>query len=169
MASFASRTMQKLFSARLLLEHLADADNQDELVRPAFKTAHIEAVLFQMQGAFQSLLYEIAETARLPKGEWHNSQDLQAAAEQHERFLPQLNILLELENDSFSWLSQFQQRYKSCWLPEYQVVTEVKEQAATASLISVANDAISDQQQLTLWLESMQALIKDLRLTMQEF
>lgn len=170
MASFASRTMQKLFAARLLLKHLDQLDEQDELIQPAFKTAHIEAVLFQMQGALQALLYEIAETARMPAGQWYRIEDLVLAAEESQRVLPQLNRLVALKNDSFSWLSQFERRYQACWLPEKTGVKEVRQQAPeSAMMIAVSDDAASDQVQLNAWLDSMQALVKDLRLTMQEY
>lgn len=172
MASFASRTMQKLFAARILLKQLSQMRDQDELVQPAFKTAHIEAVLFQMQGALQALLYEIAETARMPAGQWYCIEDLQQAAQANDRVLPQLNVLIELQKDSFSWLSQFNRRYQACWLPEKQGVKEVRQQAPESSnsmMIAVSNDAVSDQIQLNAWLDSMQALVKDLRLTMQEY
>jgi len=170
MPSFASRTMQKLYSARLLAEHLNALEQQDELVRSAFRMAHTEAVLFQMQGALQSLLYEIAEAARLPQGEWLTIEDLQQAADEHERCLPQLNILLELQNDSFSWLNQFQKRYQSCWLPERQSTDkDVHVASQAANLISTAPEEVSEIEQLKLWLTNMQALVNDLRQTMQEF
>jgi len=168
MASFASRTMQKLYSARLLLQHFDQIDAQDELVRPAYASAHFEAVVFHLQGALQALLYEIAETARLPAGTWKTPSDLQQAAEKHGCVLPQLNRVLALEKDSFSWLSQLQKRYQACWLPEPS-----KAQAAPVNfnmdLISVVSDSTSDQQQLRLWLDHMHAFVDDLRQTMQEF
>ncbi|OPX56986.1 hypothetical protein SAMN02745127_00819 [Oceanospirillum multiglobuliferum] len=172
MASFASRTMQKLFAARILLKHLDQLSDQDELIQPAFKTAHIEAVVFQMQGALQALLYEIAEAARMPAGQWHSINELHQAALENERTLPQLNILIELQKDSFSWLSQFSRRYQACWLPDKQGAKEVHQQTPESSgamMIAVADDSVSDQVQLNAWLDSMQALVKDLRLTMQEY
>lgn len=171
MSSFASRTMQKLFAARLLLDRLGDADQQDELIQHSFKAAHVDAVLFHLQGALQSLLYEIAETARMPAGQWHSLEDLHQAAEDNERFLPQLNVLLELQNDSFSWFSQFQKRYQACWLPDVQPGADSKgvKTVDSNSLIALSEDSISDQQQLQLWLDSMQALVRDLRQTMQEY
>lgn len=170
MASFASRTLQKLYSARLLLQHFDQLDQQDELVRPAYSTAHVEAVVFHLQGAVQALLYEIAETARMPVGHWRCAADLQAAAERQGRVLPQLNRLLELENESFSWLSQLNRRYQACWLPETSKAdTAASKETSGAQLIAVAQDGASDQQQLNLWLESLQVLIADLRQTMQEF
>lgn len=168
MASFASRTMQKMYSAKLVLKHFDGIDQQDELVRPAFATAHAEAVVFHLQGALQSLIYEIAETARMPKGTWRTAADLQASAEAEGRVIPHLNRILELEKDSFSWLSQLNRRYQACWLPE-RPKAEPAMPDSDLPLISVAKETASDQQQLTLWLESMQAFITDLRQTMQEF
>lgn len=168
MASFASRTMQKLYSARLLLQHFDQVDQQDELVRPAFISAHADAVVFHLQGALQALLYEIAETARMPQGEWKTAADLQRAAEDQGRVIPHLNQILELEKDSFSWLSQLNRRYRDCWLPELKQVDTVNDTSA-AQLIPLASDSVSEQQQLNSWLESLQAFIRDLRQTMQEF
>ncbi len=167
MASFASRTMQKLYSARLLLQHFDQVDQQDDLIRPAFVSAHADAVVFHLQGAVQALLYEIAETARLPQGEWKTAADLQRAAEEQGRVIPHLNRILELEKDSFSWLSQLNRRYRACWLPERKQVETVTDSAA--QLIPLASDSVSEQQQLNSWLESLQVFIRDLRQTMQEF
>lgn len=166
MSSFASRTMQKLYSARLLAEHLEALEQQDELVRPAFKVAHLEAVLFQLQGAFQSLLYEIAETARISGGEWHSVEDLQQEAEKLDKHLPQLNVLKELQADSYGWLSQFQKRYQDVWLP---VSAPVQQQTSGADLIGTAPEELSEINQINSWIDNMQALIRDLRQTMQEF
>ena len=168
MASVASRTMQKLYSARLLLQHFDQVDQQDEFIRPAYISAHADAVVFHLQGAMQALLYEIAETARLPQGEWKTAADLQQAADEQGCVIPHLNRILELEKDSFSWLSQLNRRYRDCWLPELKQVAAIEE-SAVATLIPLASDFVSDQQQLISWLESMQLFINDLRQTMQEF
>ncbi len=168
MASIASRTMQKLYSAKLLLQHFDQVDQQDEFVRPAYISAHSDAVVFHLRGALQAFLYEIAETARLPQGEWETAADLQAAAEAQGRVIPHLNRILELEKDSFSWLSQLNRRYRACWLPELNQTENVVD-ASAPQLIPLASDSVSDQQQLQSWLEGLQAFINDLRQTMQEF
>ena len=168
MASAASRTLQKLYSARLLLQHFEQADQQDELVRAAYIAAHSDAVVFHLQGALQALLYEIAETARLPEGVWMSAAELKQSAESQGRVLPQLNRILELENDSFSWLSQLNRRYRACWLPQ-AAVRDVEPAESAAQLIPVARPSDSDREQLVLWLEQLQQLIQELRQTMQEF
>jgi len=161
--------MQKLYSARLLLQHLDQLDQQNDLVRPAYATAHGEAVVFHLQGALQALLYEIAETARMPVGNWRSVGDLQAAAQSQNRVLPQLDRLVQLERESFSWLSQLNRRYQACWLPEIGKAESAPAEMSGAQLISVSQDTSSDQQQLNLWLDNLQGLITDLRQTMQEF
>ena len=169
MASAASRTMQKLYSARLLLQHFDNADQQDECIRPAYISAHTDAVVFHLQAAVQAFLYEIAETARLPQGVWFTASDLQTVAEAQGCVLPHLNRLLELEKDSFSWLSQLNRRYQACWLPEKSSTARPEVAEAGAQLIALTEDPVSEQQQLNAWLEQLQAFIRDLRQTMQEF
>ncbi len=168
MVSMASRTMQKLYSARLLLQHFDQVDHQDELIRPAYISAHADAVVFHLQGAMQALLYEIAETAQLPQGEWKTAADLRQAADVKGCVIPHLNRILALEKDSFSWLSQLNRRYRDCWLPELKQV-DVVDPSLAAPLIPLARDSFSEQQQLISWLENMQSFINDLRQTMQEF
>lgn len=169
----ASRTSQKLYFAKILLEGLPDVKQPNSMNAAAIDQAFVEAVCFHLFGAYQSLLREIIESYHMSIDQLdttpiRTAQSVQAYCQQQGRMVPELNRLISLEEDANSWLAQLVSLYGNA--------IDTGANRSNASSATTANNAISmrssDLDKIALLNEIHQQLPRladDLRQSMEEW
>lgn len=105
MSDWLGQTNQKLYQARLLIDA---SEAESDVV--ALAKALQEGATFQLMLAYQAYLHELAELAQF-RGEILSLQQL---IDDCNVPIGEMTELKQLEQDSFSWLSQLMQAFQQC-------------------------------------------------------
>ncbi|MBB1520769.1 DUF6586 family protein [Aquipseudomonas guryensis] len=112
-----TRTNQKVYFAGLALENLRKAETGTSMHGQGQVQAEREAALFHLYGALLGLCHEIAGYYRLPEANVPRAELLLNQAVLQAAPSPELAELVELAQQSETWLAQLLQAYAKLFLP----------------------------------------------------
>ncbi|OQX37097.1 MAG: hypothetical protein B0D91_07560 [Oceanospirillales bacterium LUC14_002_19_P2] len=119
--SVRARTNQKLYMARLNLDHWESLLATNAL--PVEGEACRESFLFHAVGGYRSLLAEMLEAADID-GSVETADQAAVVAEKYGKTVAELSALLQLEETQESWLSALLMKWGGCWSPSVTAVAE---------------------------------------------
>ena len=112
-----TRTNQKIYFAGLALDNLRKAEAGTSLHGQGQVQAEREAALFHLYGALLGLCHEIAGYYRLPEANVPRAELLLNQAVLQAAPSPELAELVELAQQSETWLAQLLQAYAKLFQP----------------------------------------------------
>lgn len=112
-----TRTNQKIYFAGLALDNLRKAEAGTSLHGQGQVQAEREAALFHLYGALLGLCHEIAGYYRLPEANVPRAELLLNQAVLQAAPSPELAELVELAQQSETWLAQLLQAYSKLFQP----------------------------------------------------
>ncbi|WP_343216914.1 DUF6586 family protein [Kistimonas asteriae] len=119
--SVRARTNQKLYMARLNLDHWESLLTRNAL--PVEGEACRESFLFHAVGGYRSLLAEMLDAADIDASA-DTADQAAIVAEKYGKTVAELSALLQLEETQESWLSALLMKWDGCWLPSATGVVE---------------------------------------------
>ena len=164
------KSNQRLYFAKIHLENLNELNSKENILhRKALYQAHKEAFLFQLYGAFEGLLWEIANTYDVTMQAGMGAEGLQRVCQQQERVCPEVDRLLDLSQREGHWLQAFLRDWrKAQTLDPHEFGTLV----APANLNSIEIRRVDDEEntdQLNQWHREMGELINETRTILGEW
>jgi len=112
-----TRTNQKLFFAGLALENWQRAERQGAVNSPGLVQAEREASLFHLYGALLGLCHEITGYYRMPDAHATRVECLLTRSLQDSPASPELAELIELAEQSGSWVADLLAAYAALFEP----------------------------------------------------
>ncbi|NPU95134.1 MAG: hypothetical protein HPY82_24800 [Gammaproteobacteria bacterium] len=161
---------QKRYFAAFYLEAIENADKDERLLnRKALLAAHRESCLFHLMGAYEALIWEVAQSYGVTFRAGMPLQQLLTGAQEEGKSIPELDRLLQLQSQSGGWLNRM--------LKAWQRVQDVDPAATTVAKAPVNLNAIEvrvvaeedDLLQLSDWHDNLRELIEETRQTMGEW
>lgn len=161
---------QKRYFAAFYLEAIENADKDERLLnRKALLAAHRESCLFHLMGAYEALIWEVAQSYGVTFRAGMPLQQLLNGAQEEGKSIPELDRLLQLQSQSGGWLHRM--------LKAWQRVQDVDPAATTVAKAPVNLNAIEvrvvaeedDLLQLSDWHDNLRELIEETRQTMGEW
>lgn len=161
---------QKRYFAAFYLEAIENADKDERLLnRKALLAAHRESCLFHLMGAYEALIWEVAQSYGVTFRAGMPLQQLLTGAQEEGKSIPELDRLLQLQSQSGGWLNGM--------LKAWQRVRDVDPAATTVAKAPVNLNAIEvrvvaeedDLLQLSDWHDNLRELIEETRQTMGEW
>lgn len=161
---------QKRYFAAFYLEAIENADKDEHLLnRKALLAAHRESCLFHLMGAYEALIWEVAQSYGVTFRAGMPLQQLLTGAQEEGKSIPELDRLLQLQSQSGGWLNRM--------LKAWQRVQDVDPAATTVAKAPVNLNAIEvrvvaeedDLLQLSDWHDNLRELIEETRQTMGEW
>ena len=161
---------QKRYFAAFYLEAIENADKDERLLnRKALLAAHRESCLFHLMGAYEALIWEVAQSYGVTFRAGMPLQQLLTGAQEEGKSIPELDRLLQLQSQSGGWLNRM--------LKAWQRVQDVDPAATTVAKVPVNLNAIEvrvvaeedDLLQLSDWHDNLRELIEETRQTMGEW
>lgn len=161
---------QKRYFAAFYLEAIENADKDERLLnRKALLAAHRESCLFHLMGAYEALIWEVAQSYGVTFRAGMPLQQLLTGAQEEGKSIPELDRLLQLQSQSGGWLHRM--------LKAWQRVQDVDPAATTVAKAPVNLNAIEvrvvaeedDLLQLSDWHDNLRELIEETRQTMGEW
>lgn len=161
---------QKRYFAAFYLEAIENADKDERLLnRKALLAAHRESCLFHLMGAYEALIWEVAQSYGVTFRAGIPLQQLLTGAQEEGKSIPELDRLLQLQSQSGGWLNRM--------LKAWQRVQDVDPAATTVAKAPVNLNAIEvrvvaeedDLLQLSDWHDNLRELIEETRQTMGEW
>lgn len=162
------RSNEKLHFAQLYIELLQQNNSDlDSLRQKVLTKAHWETAVLHLMGAYVGLLQQIAHNYELPLSGILSLEQLEQQFVQRGYVSPELARIRQLLNEPNTWLSHLHQAYVSCWQLE-QLSTKPVDANILASTVSQITPVRSPTE-LTIWLDQLTCLIKDIRQSMEEW
>jgi len=161
---------QKRYFAAFYLEAIENADKDERLLnRKAVLAAHRESCLFHLMGAYEALIWEVAQSYGVTFRAGMPLQQLLAEAQDEGKSIPELDRLLQLQSLPGGWLNRM--------LQAWHRVQDVDPAATTVAKAPVNLNAIEvrvvaeedDLLQLSDWHDNLRELIEETRQTMGEW
>ena len=161
---------QKRYFAAFYLEAIENADKDERLLnRKALLAAHRESCLFHLMGAYEALIWEVAQSYGVTFRAGMPLQQLLEVAQGDGKSIPELDRLLQLQSLPGGWLNRM--------LQAWQRVQDVDPAATTVAKAPVNLNAIEvrvvaeedDLLQLSDWHDNLRDLIEETRQTMGEW
>lgn len=161
---------QKRYFAAFYLEAIENADKDERLLnRKALLAAHRESCLFHLMGAYEALIWEVAQSYGVTFRAGMPLQQLLNGAQEEGKSIPELDRLLQLQSQPGGWLYRM--------LKAWQRVQDVDPAATTVAKAPVNLNAIEvrvvaeedDLLQLSDWHDNLRELIEETRQTMGEW
>jgi hypothetical protein len=112
-----TRTNQKIYFAGLALEALGKAEESRAMNAQGLIQAERESALFHLYGALLGLCHEIAGFYRLPQANAPRAEALLTKEVLAAIAIPEMAELVELAQQSETWLAQLLAAYNALFLP----------------------------------------------------
>jgi hypothetical protein len=166
-----TRTNQKLFYAGLSLESWRAAQEGQAVNSLALIQAEREAALFHLYGALLGLCHEIAGYYRLPESNAARAEQLLDKALLDTAPSPELAELIELAQQSETWLAQLLKAYSELFQPPL-AAKKVKVDPRTPLIEAISLDQEVPplaRETLESWRQELKGLAKRFRETLSEW
>jgi hypothetical protein len=166
-----TRTNQKLFYAGLSLESWRAAQEGQAVNSLALIQAEREAALFHLYGALLGLCHEIAGYYRLPESNAARAEQLLDKALLDTAPSPELAELIELAQQSETWLAQLLKAYSELFQPPL-AAKKVKVDPCTPLIEAISLDQEVPplaRETLESWRQELKGLAKRFRETLSEW
>ena len=161
---------QKRYFAAFYLEAIEKAEKDEHVLnRKALLAAHRESCLFHLVGAYEALIWEVAnlygETFRVGM----SLTQLLEAARESGKSIPELDRLLELESHQDGWLNRMMRAWRRVQDVDPAAMTVAK---APVNLNAIEVRVVAEEDdllQLSDWHGNLSELIEETRQTLQEW
>lgn len=165
-----TRTNQKIYFAGLALENLRKAEEGRAMNGLGQVHAEREAALFHLYGALLGLCHEIAGYYRLPQANVPRAELLLNQAVLQEAPSPELAELVELAQQSETWLAQLLQAYAKLFQPPQAPRTaKVDPTLPLIQAVSVEEEVLPlDREELEAWRQQLKQLALRFRESLSE-
>jgi len=167
----AGGTNQKLYFARVHLDEIRRAQEDDTLFnRKLVIGANTESALFHLYCAYQSLLWEIANTYDVTMESHLALVDLLAIFQKANKVSGELNQLGELERNPASWLSNMLlgwSRVQTLGVVKVRTVASAPATSAAITVCDVSEDV--SLQQLEQWHQELRMISEHFRGLLEEW
>jgi hypothetical protein len=166
-----TRTNQKFFYAGLALESWRKAEEGRAMNAQGLIQAEREAALFHLYGALLGLCHEIAGYYRLPERAVARAEELLSRAVLEAAPSPELAELVELAQQSETWLAQLLLAYAELFQPPREE-RKVKADVLTPLIEAVSLDqelAPLSRETLEEWRQQLKALAQRFRESLTEW
>ncbi|MGE8362099.1 DUF6586 family protein [Pseudomonas sp.] len=166
-----TRTNQKIFYAGLALDAWRVAEEGRAMNAQALVQAEREAALFHLYGAVLGLCHEIAGYYRLPGSTAPRAEQFLVPAVVESAPCPELAELVELAQQSETWLAQLLAAYAALFQPP-QADKKAKVDPSTPLIQAVSLDEEEPplaRETLEAWRENLKGLARRFRETLTEW
>lgn len=165
-----SKANQKRYFAAFYLEAIEKADKDERLVnRKAVLAAHRESCLFHLMGTYEALIWEVAQTYTVPFRAGMPLQQLLDDAHAAGKSIPELEQVLQLQQQSGSWLNRMVNAWQRVQDVDPATTTVAK---APVNLNAIEVRVVADEDellQLSDWHDNLRNLIEEVRQTLGEW
>ena len=161
---------QKCYFAGFYLEAIEKAEKDESLLnRKAVLAAHRESCLFHLMGAYEALIWEVAQTYDEVFRVGDSLQSLLESVQLRDKNIPELEHLATLQSRAGSWLNQM--------VSQWHRIQDLDPTATTVAKAPVNLNAIEvrvsmdkdELVQLPDWHENLRNLIDEIRQTLGEW
>lgn len=167
-----TRTNQKIYFAGLALEALAKAEQGQAINAQAQVQAGRETVLFHLYGALLGLCHEIAGYYRLPQANAPRAEQLLSPQVLESVAIPELGELIELAQNSHTWLARLLAEYGALFEPPREVAKpkgDVTQPMIVAVNLDHEPEPELSRDELESWRQSLKSLAVRFREGLNEF
>lgn len=155
---------QKLYFAGFYLEALEKAENDAQLInRKAVLAAHRESCLYHLMGAYEGLLWEIANSYDIPFQAGQSLADLLAAQQEAGRAVPELEQISSLLTRPGNWLQRMISLWQRIQDPDPATTTVAKAPVNLNAIEVRVSMEEDDLMQLPDWHDKLRSLIEEIR------
>lgn len=164
------KSNQKLYFAKIHLEFLNELNTKENLLhRKALYQAHKEAFLFQLYGAYEAMLWEVANTYDIDMQAGMGAAGAYALCQQKGIASPEIERVFELSQRKGHWLAEFLMEWrKACSLDPHENATVV----APANLNAIEIRRVDNEEntdQLNQWHREMNSILNETRSILGEW
>ncbi|WP_397452700.1 DUF6586 family protein [Pseudomonas sp. NA-150] len=156
-----TRTNQKIYFAGLALEALGKAEQSRAMNAQALVQAERESVLFHLYGGLLGLCHEIAGFYRLPQANAPRAEMLLTKEVLAATAIPEMAELLELSQNSETWLAQLLAAYNALFQPP-RAPKKAKGDVTQPMIIAVSLDQEPapelGREELEVWRQQLKGL-----------
>lgn len=156
-----TRTNQKLYFAGLALEALGKAQDSRAMNAQALIQAERESALFHLYGALLGLCHEIAGYYRLPQAGAARAEQLLTREVLAAIAIPEMAELVELAEQSETWLAQLLRAYADLFRPPVAVKApkgDVTQPLIQAVSLDEPEVAALSREELESWRQNLKRL-----------
>ena len=164
------KTNQKVYFAGFYLEALEKTEKDEQIVnRKALLAAHRESCLYHLVGAYEGLIWEVANTYDVPFAAGMALASVLEDLQRKDKAVPELEQLFELECLEGSWLNRMMHTWRRIQDLD-PAATSVAKAPVNLNAIEVRISMEEDELlQLPDWHDKLRLLIDEIRQTLAEW